>query len=252
MKNAAALLVAVILSATVTWAQSLQEMNSQYDPISPLPKERISTKETVAPDQAELTPAEEQLAELKQKEEEQKEEVDQLLYLDTDFRFFQTLNLGLDEDELDKAYQQLQVSKNISEIVTTEKVVKTELKKVTPQTIALLPSEARAADTRRESILRKIATNVKAVKSCVVQNKNETEPFKGTELTLTWELDATGKVAHAQVKTTDLESKVIQDCILKSIADLNFNEVTDENKKSSQIEYTYRFTSEQKKELASK
>lgn len=252
MKNTTGLLMTVLLTATTSWAQSLQELNSQYEPLSPLPKERIETEETLDPNASYLTPAEEQLAELKEKEEQEKTALDERLYLDTDFRFFQTLNLGLEADELDHAYQQLQASKNISDLTTTEKIVKTELKTSHPQTKPLTQTEGLPADTRREFVLKKIGTNVKSVKSCITQNRRENEVFKGSELTLSWQVNPDGKVLNPQVKASDLESSEIKNCILKSIAELNFSDSGDSVRKASHIEYTYRFTSEAKKEMASK
>ncbi|MGZ6441762.1 MAG: hypothetical protein ACXWRU_17010 [Pseudobdellovibrionaceae bacterium] len=52
------------------------------------------------------------------------------------------------------------------------------------------------------------------------------------------------------MKSTDVESKEIQDCVLKSLAEWNFGEAMKAQTKNSHIEYTYRFVKENKEAAA--
>jgi hypothetical protein len=228
-------------------AQSLQEMQ-KYDTVSPLKTESLKTGQTVDPEQSYKTPEEEQLAEIKEKEEADKKALEEKIYLDTDYHFFQSLNVTLDEDELDKAYKQAETTQNISDLKNNDQTVKSEVKATTPQLLS--QTEAVAADTRREMILKKIAANAKMVRTCILQNKKE--DFKGTAMTLAWEVEASGKVANAQVKATDVENKEIQNCIVKGLAGWDFSDVVKDLGKSSQIEYTYRFVNSKNSDVATK
>lgn len=237
------LFLLAILCTTTSFAQTLQEMQSQYDTQSPLEKPSIATEQTVDPNQSYKTPAEEQMAEIKAKEEAEKQALDQKLYLDTDYRFFQTMNvITLEEDALDKAYKQAQSVQNTTQLVGTTQAVKQELQTVAPQIKVMTSEQAKAADARRELILKKIAANVKTVRLCIRQNRIEKQEFKGTELTLSWEIDATGNVASARVKSSDLENKEIQKCILGALYEWKFDDVVAKDQKMAHIEYTYRFT----------
>lgn len=250
MKVIIAVLVISCFTTTTVWAQSLQELKAQYDALSPLPSERLATEKTLAPEESDKTPAEEQLAELKAQEEAATKAREEALYLDTDYRFFQSLDIVIGEDELDKKYQQAKTIENLKQIITTDQTVRSEIKTIAPQVRPLSAAEAAAADARREQILKRIAAHTKSVKACIVQNLKDKEPFKGTELTLAWELEATGKVANAKVKATDIESQLMQACILKSLADWDFSEAMKGVNKTSQVEYTYRFTNEVSKNVA--
>jgi hypothetical protein len=160
------------------------------------------------------------------------------------------LTIVLDEDELDQNYKQSQDTQNEAQIKGTDQTVKTELKTVAPQTKLLTPSEAAEADARREAILKKIASNGQMVKKCIQQNHKNKESFKGTELSLAWEVNTSGKVLNAQIKSTDIESKAVESCVLKALGEWNFSDIAKDMKKTSHIEYTYRFTNAGKKELA--
>jgi hypothetical protein len=254
MKKITGVLLLGVFAVTLTTqkghAQSIHQLQMKYAPLSPLKSDTLEEEKMVDPNKSYLTPAEEELAEIKAKQEEEKKAREEKLYLDTDYRFFQALNVTIEEDDMDRAYKQALALQNVQEIKGTDKTVKTELKTIVPQTRTLTPAEA-AADARREAILKKIAANVKMVKSCIMQNRKDKEPFKGTELTLAWEVETSGKVINAQVKATDVENKEIQGCILKSLAEWNFNDVMKDIKKTSHIEYTYRFMNNPKKDVAS-
>ncbi|MBC7370763.1 MAG: hypothetical protein H7326_04310, partial [Bdellovibrionaceae bacterium] len=212
------LFLLAILVSTTSFAQSLQDLQSRYDSQSPLQRERLNTEQTVDPNQSYKTPAEEEIAEMKAKEEADKKALDEKLYLDTDYRFFQSFDvMTLEEDALDKAYKQAQTTQSATQLAGTNHTVKNELQTVAPQIKVMTPEQAKAADVRRELILKKIASNVKTVKMCIRQNRADKTEFKGTELTLSWEVDATGKVASARVKSTDVENKEIQKCILGAL-----------------------------------
>jgi hypothetical protein len=246
------LILLFICVSTTSYAQTLQEMKAQYDSVSPLQQEGLKMKHTLEPDATALTPEQEAVAEVKAKEDADKKAADEKLYLDTDYRFFQSLNVTtLEEDALDKAYKQAQDGQHISDLKDADKTVKTELKTVAPQVKMMSVEEAKAADLRRDLILKKIAANVKTVKMCIRQNRSDKEEFKGTELTLAWEVDPSGKVVSAQVKATDVANKEIQNCILGALYEWDFNEIVKDQKKAAHVEYTYRFTNPAKKEIAS-
>lgn len=250
MKITSVLFLGIFTTITVQ-AQSLRDLRSHYEGVSPLKFDSLNEEHTVDPNKAYKTEAEEQLAEIKAKEEAEKNARDEQLYLDTDYRFFQSMTIVLgEEDELDHIYKQSQDMQNLAQIKGTDQTVKSELKTIAPQTRLLTPSQAALADARREAILKKIATNGQMVKKCILQNRSDKEPFKGTELSLAWEVNTSGKVFNAQIKSTDIGNKAVENCVLKALGEWSFSDIAKDMKKNSHIEYTYRFNNASKKEVA--
>ncbi|MGZ3796752.1 MAG: AgmX/PglI C-terminal domain-containing protein [Pseudobdellovibrionaceae bacterium] len=247
MKIIFAVLVTNLFFLAHVKAQTLSELKQQYEEESPLGYQELKPKQVVEPGTSDKTPAEEELADMKAKELEEKEAQEEKAYLNTDFHFFQSLNLALDEDELDKLYKEKQLAENIEKLKSTDKTVKTEITTTAP--VPMTPKEAEVVDEKRTLILKKISINGQYVRACILQHKKDHE-FKGTSMTLAWEVEPSGKVTHTQMKSTDVESKEIQDCVLKSLAEWNFGEAMKAQTKNSHIEYTYRFVKENKEAAA--
>lgn len=241
MKRIFAALLASLLLTSFAKAQSLTVLKELYKNDSPLEYAKMPEKQVVEAGTTDKTEAEEQLAEMKAKEVEDKKAQEERVYLDTDYQFFQALNIVLDEDELDKAYQEKLAAENLEKLKTTDSTVKGEIGTTAPG--LLTRKESVAMDAKRVEILKKIAKNGQFVRACIIEKKKEGIEFKGTAMTLAWEVDTKGKVLNSQVKATDVENKEIQSCILKSLAEWNFGEAMKDQSKNSHIEYTYRFVS---------
>lgn len=239
MKRIFAVLFASLFLASIAKAQSLNELKDQYETQSPLTYEKMPEDKVVEAGTSDKTEAEEQLAEMKAKEEAEKKAQEERIYLDTDYQFFQSLNLALEEDELDKAYQAKLAAENLEKLKQTDSTVKTEISTTTPTLLS--KKEGTVIDEKRMQILKKIAANGQHVRACILQQKKAGIEFKGTAMTLAWEVEPSGKVLRPQLKTTDVENKEIQDCVLKSLAEWNFSDVMKAQTKNSHIEYTYRF-----------
>jgi len=239
MKRIFAVLFAGLFLASIAKAQSLTELKEQYDTQSPLNFEKMPENKVVEAGTSDKTEAEEQLAEIKAKEEAEKKAQEERIYLDTDYQFFQSLNLALDEDELDKAYQAKLAAENLEKLKQTDSTVKTEISTTAPALMS--KKEGVVVDEKRVQILKKIALNGQQVRACIVQQKKAGVEFKGTAMTLAWEVEPSGKVQHPVVKATDVASKEIQECVLKSLAEWNFSDAMKAQTKNSHIEYTYRF-----------
>lgn len=248
MKRIFAALLASLLLTSFAKAQSLSALKELYKKDSPLSYENMSEKQVVEAGTTDKTEAEEQLAEMKAKEVEEKKAQEERVYLDTDYQFFQALNIVLDEDELDKAYQEKLAAENLEKLKKTDSTVKSEIGTSAPG--MMTRKEGVAMDAKRVEILKKIAKNGSFVRACIVQSKKDGIEFKGTAMTLAWEVDTTGKVLNTQVKATDVASKEIQGCILKSLAEWNFGEAMKDQQKNSHIEYTYRFVNSPKEASA--
>lgn len=249
MKTIFVVLVSVLFFSTTLQAQSLNELKNQYDAESPLEYPDLKPKQVVEAGATDLTPAEEELAELKAKELEEKSAQEEKIYLNTDYQFFQSLNLNLDEDELDKIYKEKQLAENIEKLKNTDKTVKTEITTTAPGIIA--SKEAEVIDEKRSLILKKISSNGQYVRACILQFKKDQE-FKGTSMTLAWEVDPSGKVVNTQMKATDVENKEMQNCVLKALAEWNFGDAMKAQTKNSHIEYTYRFVNKSKETAVAK
>jgi len=239
MKALSPVLLLVFTFSSQVMAQSLTDLKQKYDTVSPLEAPGISTQQVVDAEASNLTPQEEQVAELRTKEEEDKKAEIEKVYLDTDYQFFQALAVPDLDDEMDKATKKDQVAAIIEKTATDNKAVGGEIKTTTPA--MLTSSQSAAVDLRRSLILKKIATNGQVVRSCIIKHKKPGEPFKGTAMTLAWDVDPSGKVENAQMKNTDVEAQEIKDCVVKALAEWNFSDIIKEKTKRSHIEYTYRF-----------
>lgn len=239
MKRIFLVLLASLFTTAIAEGQSLTDLKDKYDPVSPLNYEKIDGKKVVEAGTTDKTPAEEQYEEMKAKELADKQAQEERIYLDTDYRFFQALNVTLDEDDLDKAVKAKQEAENIEKLKTTETTVKSEITTTAPGMMS--KKEGAVMDEKRVLILKKIATNGQFVRACILQNREEGVEFKGTAMTLAWEVEPSGKVINTQMKVTDVTNKKIQDCVLKSLAEWNFGEAMKAQTKNSHIEYTYRF-----------
>jgi hypothetical protein len=249
MKRIFAVLLISLLFATFAKAQSLNELKRQYNGHSPLSYPDIKSRQLVDADTSDKTPAEEQLAEMKTEELEEKKAQEEKIYLDTDYQFFQSLNITLDEDELDKAYKAKQLAENIEKLKNTDTTVKTEITATAPN--LMTPKEGQAVDDKRTFILKKITTNGQYVRACILQHKKGLD-FKGTAMTLAWEIEPSGKVVNTEIKATDVENKEIQTCVLNSLAEWNFSDAMKAQTKNSHIEYTYRLVNANKEAVAAK
>ncbi|HEY8269299.1 MAG TPA: AgmX/PglI C-terminal domain-containing protein [Pseudobdellovibrionaceae bacterium] len=249
MKIIFAFLGSALFFLATAKAQSLNELKSQYEEKSPLSYQDLKPKQVVEADASDKTPAEEQLAEMKAKELEEKKAQEEKAYLNTDHQFFQSLNITLDEDELDKVFKEKQLAENIEKLKNTDTTVKTEITTTAPGLISL--KEAEVVDEKRNLILKKISTNGQYIRACILQFKKNQE-FKGTAMTLAWEVDPSGKVVNTQMKVTDVENKEIKDCVLKTLAEWNFSDAMKAQTKNSHIEYTYRFINAKKEAAAPK
>jgi hypothetical protein len=239
MKALSIVLLMVFAFSSQVLAQSLNDLKQKYDTVSPLEAPSISTKQVVDAAASEMTPQEEQIVELRTKEEEDKKAEIEKVYLDTDYQFFQALAVPYVDDEMDKATKKDQVAVIIEKTAQDQKAVGGEIKTTTPA--MLTAKQSAAVDLRRTLILKKIATNGQVVRACILQHKKPGEPFRGTAMTLAWEVDPTGKVENAQMKSTDVEVQEIKDCVVKALAEWNFSDIIKEKTKRSHIEYTYRF-----------
>jgi len=239
MKRILTALLASLFLTSFAKAQSLTVLKDLYKKDSPLAFDKMPEKQVVEAGTSDKTEEEEKLAELKAKEVEVQKAHEERVYLDTDYQFFQALNIVLDEDELDKAYQEKLAAENLEKLKKTDSTMKSEIKTTAPG--LLTRKEGHAMDAMRTHILQKIAKNGLYVRACILQNKKQGLEFKGTAITLAWEVEPTGKVTKSQVKATDVENKEIQNCILKSLAEWNFGEAMKDQSKNSQIEYTFRF-----------
>lgn len=251
MKKLTVVLLTSLVMASLTQAQSLNNLKDQYEKESPIQYQEIAEQQLVEPEESDKTPAEEMIAERQEQDLEKQKEQEERIYLDTDYRFFQSLNIILDEDELDQAYKAKLAAENLEKIKNTDATVKTELTTTAPTLFR--KKEAVALDEKRTLILNKIASNGQQVRACILQHKDK-EEFKGTAMTLSWEVEPSGKVANAQMKATDVENQAIQACVLKSLAEWNFGEAmkasANGSLKNSQVEYTYRFVNSRKEAAA--
>jgi hypothetical protein len=238
MKRIFAVLLASLFVTSIAKAQSLGALKELYKKDSPLAYQEMPEKQVVEPGTTDLTPAEEQLAEMKAKDLELKKAQEERIYLDTDYQFFQALNITLDEDELDQAYKAKLAAENMDKLKNTDATMKSELKTAPG---LMTRKEGAVMDEKRVLILKKIAVNGQYVRACILQNKKPDIEFKGTSMTLAWEVDPTGKVVNTQLKATDVENKEIQTCVLKTLAEWNFGDAMKAQTKNSHIEYTYRF-----------
>lgn len=243
MKHVYTVLLTAFIGSGLAQAQSLTNLKEQYENLSPLSYPEMKPKQVVEADAVDKTPEEEKLAEMKAQELQEKKAHEEKIYLDTDYQFFQALDITLDEDELDKAYKEKQAAEALEKLKNTDQTVKTEITTTAPN--LLTSKEGSLIDEKRSLILKKIATNGQYIRACILQHKKGPE-FKGTSMTLAWELEPTGKVVNTQLKATDVESKEIQECVLKSVAEWNFGEAMKSQEKSSRVEYTYRFVNAKK------
>jgi len=239
MKALSTVLLLVFTFSNQVLAQSLTDLKQKYDTISPLEGPSIPAQVVVNAEATDLTPQQEQIAELRSKEEEYKKAEIEKVYLDTDYQFFQALAVPYQDDEMDKATKKDQVTAIIEKTAIDNNAVGGEIKTTTPT--MLTAKQSSAVDLRRSLILKKIATNGQVVRACIIQHKKPGEPFKGTAMTLAWEVDPTGKVENPQMKSTDVEIQEIKDCVVKALAEWNFGDILKEKTKRSHIEYTYRF-----------
>ncbi len=250
MKNFFVAVLTSLLFVSIAKSQSLHELKQQYDGLSPLSYQDLKSGQVVEPDVSNSkTPEQEQLVELKTKEVEEKKAQEERVYLDTDYQFFQALNVTQDEDELDKAYKAKQLAENIDKLKNTDTTVKTEITKTAPG--LMTHKEGAMVDEKRTRILKKIAINGHYIRTCIQQHKKDIE-FKGTAMTLAWEVDPAGKVISTQMVATDVENKEIQTCILKTLAEWNFSDAMRAQTKNSRIEYTYRFVNASKEAAIAK
>jgi hypothetical protein len=238
MKWNFAFIVTLFLTGIQSHAQSINNLKQQYQNDSPFAYPEIKSDNVVEASATAKTPAEEALDEIKQKELAEKKAREEKVYLDTDYQFFQSMNVTLEEDELDKALKEKQRAENIEKLKQTDQTVKGEIKTTAPR--LMTRQEGISADEKRTLILKKIAANAQYVKACIIQHK-KTPEFKGTSMTLSWDIDTSGKVANGQMQATDVETKEIQACVLKSLSEWNFAEAMKSQTKKSHIEYTYRF-----------
>lgn len=220
-------------------AESLADLKQKYDQISPAEAPSINMKQVVDAEASYTTPQEEQFAELKAKEEEEKKAQTEKIYLDTDYQFFQALAVPNEDDELDEATKKDQVAVIMEKTAIATQALSGEIKTTTPS--MMTSKQGAAIDERRTLILKKIATNGQDVRACILQHKKPGTQFKGTSMTLAWEVEPSGKVENAQLKATDVETQEIKDCVLKALAEWNFGDILKEKAKRSHIEYTYRF-----------
>jgi hypothetical protein len=234
------LLIALIsLTFNNAMADSLMGLKEKYQPLSPLQQPRISSEQVLETDATILSPLEEQVAEIRSQEEEGKNAETEKVYLDTDYQFFQTLAVPNEDDELDLATKKDEVAVIIEKNAIVNKTVAGEIKTSAPKPLTV--KQGLAFDKRRTLILKKIAKNGQHVRACIIQHQKPGIAFKGTAMTLAWELEPSGKVENPQVKATDVEHQAIKDCVLKSLAEWNFSDILKNKTKRSHIEYTYRF-----------
>lgn len=233
------LITLLSLSFNTAMADSLMEQKEKYQPLSPLQQPSLNSEQVLEADATVLTPLEEQVAEIRSQEEESKNAQTEKIYLDTDYQFFQALMVPNDEDELDLATKKDEVAVIIEKNAQVNKAVAGEIKTSTPK--LLTTKQGLEFDRRRTLILKKIAKNGQHVRACILQHQKPGIAFKGTAMTLAWDLEPSGKVENPQVKSTDVELQEIKDCVLKSLAEWNFSDVLKNKIKRSRIEYTYRF-----------
>lgn len=233
------IIITVLGLSSTTLAENLKEIRKRYDALSPVTAQRISSDQVIEPEASNLTPLEEQVAELRSKEEEQKKADTEKVYLDTDFHFFQALAVPNEDDELDRSFKKDELDEILEKNAQTTKTLSGEIKTTTPKTFTRQQGEA--MDKRRALILKKIASNGHFVRTCIRQNQRPGIPFKGTTLTLSWEVVPSGKVENAQIKSTDIPAREITNCVLKGMGEWNFADIMKEGGKRSQIEYTFRF-----------
>lgn len=230
----------LFFAMSLAQAQSLQDLKQQYKSQSPLPSEGISTKQVIDAGESNMTPQEAQVAEMRAQQDDEKKAQVEKVYLDTDYEFFQALAVPEEEDEMDQETKKDEVAKIIEKSRWTDKTVRKEIVTTTPGMMSR--KEGAAMDHKRVQILRKIAVNGQHVRKCILQFKTPGE-FKGTAMTLAWEVNPAGKVENAKMKATDVDNREIQACVLKALAEWNFQEAVKEQGKRARIEYTYRFIS---------
>ncbi|WP_413287976.1 AgmX/PglI C-terminal domain-containing protein [Bdellovibrio sp. HCB337] len=248
MKRTFTVLLVILGFASAAKAQTLTDLKGQYDQVSPLQAPSINSRQVVDAEASNMTPQEEQLAEMKAQDEEAKKAQTEKIYLDTDYQFFQALAVPNEDDEMDQATKKDQVAVSMEQNALNQQAVSGEIKTSAPK--MMTAKQGSAFDERRALILKKIATNGQYVRSCILQHKKAGNEFTGTALTLAWEVEPTGKVENAQVKATDIAAQEIKNCVLKALAEWNFGDILKDKTKRSQIEYTYRFVNTTKEASA--
>jgi hypothetical protein len=113
-------------------------------------------------------------------------------------------------------------------------------------------AEGVAADQRRQKLMSKVTESARTIKACIIESNKKGIAFKGSEMTLVWDVTVLGKVEAAKISSTDIANAEIQKCILKSMSEWSFAEAMQNNSKKSRILYTFRFTKDTKTDLASK
>jgi hypothetical protein len=219
-------------------SQSLDELKKQYDPVSPVSYQTMNPSLVVGPETT-VSAQEEQLAEMKAKELEEIKAREEKVFLDTDYKFFQSLAEPQQEDELDKATKKDMVEKDLQLAKQTDSTVKTEIKTTAPAPLS--PTESAAIDTRRKLMMKKISESSHTIKSCIVEVRKKGIPFKGSEMTLGWDILQSGKVEDAKIQSTDVANEEIKKCILASMSEWSFAEAMQNTTKKARIQYTFRF-----------
>lgn len=241
-------LLLVTFTTAIATAQSLENLKEKYQSQSPLSYGRLGSTPLVAPEESHLTPEEERLAELKAQELAEKQAMDEKVYLDTDFKFFQSLAVPLQEDELDKAFKKDLVAKDLEQSRFRDSTVRTEIKTSAP--VPMSRAEGVAADTRRQLLMQKISENARNIKACVIESTKKGVAFKGSEMTLMWDVSTLGRVEVAKINSTDVANEEVKKCILQTVSSWNFSEAMKNRAKRSRVHYTFRFTKEAKADLA--
>lgn len=250
MKRSLPLLILIAIP-TAALGQSLEGLKEQYQPVSPLHYQQIKEARVIDPKTTNLTPEEEAIAAQKAQELAQKQAQEQKVFLDTDFKFFESLAVPVTEkeDDLDKAVSKNPLEQDLQFAKMNDTAVKSEIKTTTPPPVSR--AEGLAADQRRELLMKRVTENSRTIKACIVGNIKKGVSFKGTEMTLVWDVTETGSVEAAKIDSTDVTNKAIQDCVVNSISAWNFADAVKPSPKKSRIQYTFRFNREAKPQLAS-
>jgi hypothetical protein len=163
--------------------------------------------------------------------------------LETDDRFFKEQRNPYEEDDLDRAYKNRQSSQSYEQLKNTDVTIKDEMGTTSPGLMS--PFEASSIDRqvinenkrRQQRILQTVAANSYAIKTCIDQNR---KGFQGSQITLAWLIDPSGKVLNADIRSTDFNSPEAQNCVKDYATRLDFRSAATHQYKKSLVEYTYR------------
>jgi hypothetical protein len=102
------------------------------------------------------------------------------------------------------------------------------------------PSGARA---RKDSVIKTISDNYPELKSCYQQGLKKDASLKG-KVVMGWSIDPQGKVADAEIQTSQLNNKEVEKCMTDKLSKWHFPRQARLSGNKDRMTYTFQFMSE--------